>query len=450
MVLVLVACVCLDPLGAFSAGWEVITSEDGLCAGDWVDCILADSAGNVWLGVHYNGESPPGCEGWGLCRFDGVGFEHLAGGIAPKNVRGIAEGQDGCIYAIGGGPLLMASLCRFDGTEWNRVLHPSGDIGVCVADGRDGSIWYGFMWSGIGRYWPGESRWSEVWSEGPVGSFTTANLGDLIVRRDGTAWFMGCMGPKYEVWTIAVDGEGHVLGEWRGWYGVALAEDASGRLWAGGGGLWVFDEDARVFREVRIPGVEADERCVWDIAAREDGSGLAVCGPFGVGLLTQEGWQVYREGCDFPAGGATAVAIDRAGNIWASVRGGVALLPARLPVLEALHISVDADKPRYAPGEELVLTVSCEALFRATVDFYIAVETPDGALAFLPGLGCSARPALRGLFFREADGLRGYELLRLRLVDLRPGKYRFHAACTCAGKSTLASNIASCEWEFEK
>jgi len=84
-----------------------------------------------------------------------------------------------------------------------------------------------------------------------------------------------------------------------------------------------------------------------------------------------------------------------------------------------------------------------------TVDLYVAIETPDGELLFYPGFGTSWSCFLPGLHIEAETAVENYQLFSLTVPDLPAGIYRWFAACTDAGTMDFASNIASCEWQFE-
>ncbi len=115
-----------------------------------------------------------------------------------------------------------------------------------------------------------------------------------------------------------------------------------------------------------------------------------------------------------------------------------------------IFLDIATNETNYSSGDSMTLSIDLVAKSEArTVDFYIALEMPSEELLFYPSFGMSMTPFLSNLDIPAYRCLR-YEPFSLTLPDLPAGTYRWFAACTHAGTTDFASNIASCEWQFTK
>ena len=179
----------------------------------------------------------------------------------------------------------------------------------------------------------------------------------------------------------------------------------------------------------------------------------------GIFTFDGKGWERY----DVPEDGILSrvkdVLIDSKGVIWVGMcgspspedemPGGVWVLRRSLPALP-MFLGVKTDASQYVPGG--VMRVSLDLVGEGearTVDLYVALETPSGELLFYPMFGTAMAPFLAGIEIPADTHIEDYELFSLTLPDVPAGTYRWYAACTHAGSMDFASNIASCEWQFE-
>jgi len=139
------------------------------------------------------------------------------------------------------------------------------------------------------------------------------------------------------------------------------------------------------------------------------------------------------------------------GDVWfASTGAGVGVLrgwhkPADIPVF----IGVETDRGEYSAGDTMRVLLDMPRAPDGAVDLYVALQTAWGDLLFYPAWGSLLEPFLSGLNIPAGTHLEDYELFSLTLPELCEGAYCWYAALAHAGSMDFASNIASCEWQFE-
>ncbi|MBN2208430.1 MAG: hypothetical protein JW759_03955 [Candidatus Coatesbacteria bacterium] len=116
-----------------------------------------------------------------------------------------------------------------------------------------------------------------------------------------------------------------------------------------------------------------------------------------------------------------------------------------------MFLGVETDAARYKFEETMRLAVDLVADGKArTVDLYVALEMAGGAVYFYPSWSGLAEPFLTGIHIPPQAHIEDCPLFTITLPDLPAGTYRWYAACTHAGTTEFASNIASSEWKFSK
>ena len=175
----------------------------------------------------------------------------------------------------------------------------------------------------------------------------------------------------------------------------------------------------------------------------------------GCGIFIYDGarWEYHEAPFSGPgiSDAIFTVMADRKDDIWMGTgRKGLGLwVLHRNPGQPTVQVGISVDKAQYAANDVMraYLDVTCSESH--TVDLYVAVQLPAGDLLFYPNLGSSWFPFWTGLLLLAGTEVPGYELFTLTLPELPAGTYRWFAACTHAGSMDLASNIASCDWQFE-
>ena len=158
--------------------WTIFRPEDGL-AHSWIQSILEDREGAIWIGT----------AGGGVSRYDGKGWTTFTeeDGLASNraSLGNSIQDQEGNIWicTAGGG------VSRYDGEGWTTLTEKdglaNGEVWGIVQD-RDGYLWFGTA-SGLSRYDP-ESGGS------PFTTFTTADgltspwILSLFLDREGNLW----------------------------------------------------------------------------------------------------------------------------------------------------------------------------------------------------------------------------------------------------------------------
>ena len=469
-------------LASFSLAytWEILTEEDGLI-NDLVLPVFGSRDGSVWIG----------CFGEGVCRYrDGqiTSWPDPGDGSVPVDVRDFCEDGQGTLWCI----TFMDGCWFYQNGLWHRerrfeykwprmgAVPPRAYCGDTIQLGPDGRLWGAF---GAGIMWfdpvTGESQ--KVW-ETPrryEWDFYYCPEKMLVSTSDGI-WFES----GHEI--LQIDYTGHLLSTNLGFdqqgYDEAwgmFAEDPSGELWFCGAVVRsMFDALTGLFRlgaggwaQVEPPGGFVDGSTPIHIAPNGELICFGACFAPGrsSGLWTYNGsdWSLYDcplypSRCYYPR----SVAVDTCGNIWVPVGvgprfftrqgAGVAVCwrgrsdgpAAKLRLVSAM--AGEVPRFRFRQAERIEVQVDATTYLTTTVDCYLALQVPSGELLFWPELSDSAAAFMRAVHLSAGKQVDGLALLSLTLPDLPQGRYCWYAALTYTGTMDLASNIASCEWEFEK
>jgi len=124
------------------------------------------------------------------------------------------------------------------------------------------------------------------------------------------------------------------------------------------------------------------------------------------------------------------------------MRGGTQAWPPVYIEIRPVHDPGDPDKRAFIMADiwfEMDLKL----------DFYLAVEDARGNLLFAPDFTPEMSPMAQSFDVAIGTVVENYPLLGLDLSGVPAGTYRWFAACTYTGTMEFASNIASCEWQFE-
>ena len=115
-----------------------------------------------------------------------------------------------------------------------------------------------------------------------------------------------------------------------------------------------------------------------------------------------------------------------------------------------VQIWLDDRHAVYGRGDTQLLSVSFgnEGLAK-TLDLYVALQTPDGRLLFVPTFSPTLSPCVDDLRLRAATSLGPVPLLHKSFGSFEPGRYRWLAALTDPDSVSLLSSVAEIEWELE-
>jgi ligand-binding sensor domain-containing protein/signal transduction histidine kinase len=254
-------------------------TADGL-PHDRIKSILRDSRGFLWF-----------CTVEGLARFDGDRFTRYTvdDGLPNQSVNDIIEGSPGTYWIAPNG----GGLSRFDADRARFTTIPLSEgflpnrVNAVQLD-RKGRVWAG---TDDGLFWiDGRSS-----SPAPRREQLPAGAGSSILRlltgRDGSLWIVTgrallCRTPAGDYLAYTVTDEAGIV--------QAIAEDSSGRIWAGGTkGLLAF----------RPPPMAAAARGSFTLALRHSGN----------------------EGAIDPAPG-TAIVVDSVGPVGALLSGSTGVI----------------------------------------------------------------------------------------------------------------------------
>ncbi len=182
--------------------------------------------------------------------------------------------------------LFDGALWLFEAGRWRRFEWPYETPAGLVADPERGGVWAGV---------PG--------------------LGLVHVSADAVRLYH----PRDQMYALPVE-RGYTpirLGQpGQGWLAVAsLAETTDGRIWAGtdGGGLWVFDEDEKVWQPTELTQAFVDV-----LLADPDGGLWLGTRDSGVAHYDgKDGWQWWRTYTGLASDVINALALDQQGRLWA-------------------------------------------------------------------------------------------------------------------------------------
>ena len=287
--------------------------------GDWVNAIVEERAGVVWIGRSQieDGKGP-------LCRITDKTVECFgeAEGVGIDAATRLVEDNSGNFW-IGG----TAGLCRWkpgsSQTYFAKQLKESHVlIGVeALAAEKNGELWAGIERSGtsleLQHYLQGE--WSGTKLPGLSG--TESDISTMYVDRDGTLWIGTGDKGIYRVRGKSVDHFGSTDG---------LSSDAVARFFEDSEGtLWVAtSKGVDSFRDLRVASFSIREGLTADsvstVLAGRDGE-LWIGNSGALDVLRGDTFSAIRERHGLPGRNVTTMLEDRAGRLWVGVDGGLAI-----------------------------------------------------------------------------------------------------------------------------
>ena len=432
--------------------WDYYTTKDGLISND-VSSLYRAEDGTIWIGMQNDA---------GLNQYvDGNLLTwNSEDPWVPTGVSGICEDYLGRVWACSyeKGAVYMDHGAWHKGfyLSWYPALDPP-DLLVCAGGGidcvADGSLWAGFN-AGIMRYDPMTGEGRQVGPTPPI----NAEIRLIFVDADGYVWYS-----LLDCGLVRMDQDGSVVRVYPNMEG-RVCQSPDGTIWLGRCRLIKDDPSwygvARLERDdfvsVSPPAGTFPAEPQFPIAVGKRGEIVAGTEyPVCYGVFTYDGaeWRYYEAPFASDSHSCTmyAVTVDNNDDIWVGTdqaRAGLWVLH-RNPGQPTVQVGISVDKARYAANDDMRVYLNVASEERETVDLYIAVQLPSGDLLFYPNLASSWFPYWPGLLLPAGTDVQGYELFSLTLPDLPAGTYRWYAACTHAGTTDFASNIASCEWQFE-
>jgi len=430
--------------------WQNLTQEDGLIS-NRAHSLSESADGSVWIGTFGVGLNQY-IEGELLTWDEGTSW-------LPDDIMGICEDAQGAIWCLS-----YHEGCGFlESGMWHEgfTLDWDGVPGVQLAQGGiacgpDGRLWAGFA-EGIKWYDPQTGEGQKVWTSPRYSHIDFWGAPHfLYVTSAGRIWFcskeLDGQDNLYEM-----DDTGSILRVFPGLWGT-VAEAPDGTIWYG---------DQHDWSNLGIMRLEGDE---FVYAGPPEGypasvvrgpisiseTGELVCNGYDpeawavISTFDGESWQPYP--CPFK--GAISIRgliIDRHGDIWLANRFAGVWVLHRDESAREISLDIATNESSYSCGDLMAVSIDLvsDGDDGRTVDFYVALQMPSGELLFYPSFGTEMTPFVSGVQIPSGTHLENHELFTITLPDLPEGTYRWHAACTRAGTMDFASNIASCEWQFE-
>lgn len=451
--------VCIIALATAASAevtWDRFTTEDGLLDKN-VFSLFAAKDGSIWIGTG----------GRGLSQYVNGGFLTWDTGAdwVPNVTFDICQDQTGRIWASS----YYEGCVYLDEAGWQEGFSlpwetAPGRFEMWAKSGLelapDGRIWAGFS-GGIMWLDPISKERRTAWQTPPPSGSPVywPDPGQILLDLNGDIWFRSGMD------TLEIDQNGNTLRTFCGKDTSALAEGLDGTIYIATG-YYTADFDVQKLESGEFVSVSPPPGAFpskpW--SPLEIGNqGALLAGSYGSessGLFTFDGISWEYDESPYPSPGIPcpidAIEEREDGEIWLGVitngdkaDGGIWVLH-RGPGLPPILLGLATDKTEYHASDPMSVLLDFESEVERTVDFYVAVELPSGALCFYPSLGTSWAPFLSGLRVFPDTDLHDYSLFTETLSGLSAGTYRWYAVCTDAGTLDFGSNIGCCEWEFVK
>ena len=394
---------------------------------------------------------------WEVYEVEPVGFIMTDMAIDDAGIVYVCKCDVGVCYLLDGSFHQVPEL---------RLSRPSS-----LAYAADGSLWAGGayqfgMYGYAVRYvfpegWPyvtfgGEVTWlDECWNPEPAPDDAAMAF---AFAPDGRVWFASCRGLAVRV-NREYDGTDTFLS------GGNCQNDIGVMPW---GEMWITSDTVYHYQPDILRSVDGEKWSPFDHPHIEGKTGSALCVTvegdrglwFSSGAPDREEprlgggafWYDHSDWrwIDFGQNVPVDIAVDPAtSDVWFItgdavyvMRGGPEAWP---PVWIELEVGVD----EAGGAEAFSLLGSAEFQMDLNLDLYVAVQLPGGDLLFAPDWSPTISPLVPGLEVPIGLNIEDMPLVTVDTAGMPAGTYRWFAACTHAGTSDFASNIASCEWQFE-
>ena len=416
--------------------------------------VLIDDNGTKWFAAR-----------WGLYiwRFDESGsmkYEIPMG----EQVMDMALDTDGHPWVA---TFLGYELYYLEGSRFHSLLlPPTFSFPLALTFDCSGHLWVGGWNDGawIARYdgepdqWDDWAVWAAHWPNEPdwaPQAFATA--------PDGRVWFVttgyGGRGSRLcgsvQNYAGAIDFAKFIPEPKRNYVDLAISDTA--RVW-----LISNDYNPATGGNTRPVLVYSDDMLNWSVLEYPDlpcllytETSLAAVGGEGMWLgLNQGGFWYDNSDWRWIDIGVPVndIAVDPTdGDVWFGTNDGVYVMRGGPEAWPPVWIELEAAQLAHPDGAtpSLLLLGSAEFQMDLRLDLYVALELPDGTLLFAPSWTPSMAPLVSGLEVPIGLNIEDLPLVTLDTAGVPAGRYRWFAACTHAGSMEFASNIASCEWQFE-
>lgn len=301
--------------GLLTAPVEYITKGygDSYISGSSVRCMVADSYGNVWLGLYGEGVdlltfSQP--------QFNQTGYKpyDTAAGLTTKSVLSLCLDKKGNIYVgtDGGGVNILDKTGRRTGVI---PVGKNGSVQAALRDSKD-RLWFGCFNDGAYIYTGGRLERTHAIKE-------HTDVRAFYEDKDGSMWIATSSG------IYVTDGDGQSV---KRHYDVpgnlvrSIVRDGNGRIWVAtfGNGLLIYSPGMKLLESYNT-GKGFTSNTVNQIMRGSDGR-MWVCTAEGlVSFAAGAGgkYTAYGSGNNLANLHIRSVAEDRHGNIWVSTNKGV-------------------------------------------------------------------------------------------------------------------------------
>ena len=416
---------------------DVYDESDGLCDGR-VTKIAIDKDGVKWFGT------------WGgqVCRFDDENWEtfEVDPHSSPSWVIDMALDTAGRVWVatVSGNVFYYFEDGEFHGLD----AHPMIDAGTALLFAPSGDLYAGGMdfWcqEWVGRYnlsegwrfwleWGGDAMRSPIaFDVDPDGSICFATRWQQVYRltERGNNW-QNFQAPDGDNADIGISDYGRV------WLIRAYEETADIPI-------IVYTDEGERWSQMKYPQIN------WKT---DGGSSIEIAPDKGIwfGMTGGAFWFDHEEWRWIDVGKPADIVVDQSnGDVWFATWPGVAVMrggpDAWPPVYIEIRLIQDTANPKRTAS--IMADVSFEMDLR--LDFYLAVEDAQGNLLFAPDFSPEMAPMAQSFDVAIGTVVENYPLLELDLSRVPGGTYRWHAACIHTGTMEFASNIASCEWQFNR
>ena len=307
--------------------WTTYTTEDGLTS-NWVEVIATDQAGQSWFGAQN-----------GLSKFDGQTWDTT---LRRDPIDALAVDALGNLWV---GQIGEKGVSIFNGRRWRT--HPVADgpshLGSAIAVDDKGQVWVGSGSNTFGGRGNGGislfdgQNWRTLPPAGPADNTINA----LATDQDGSIWLGSRAGLSQfadqslqaESEPAAPDDQNSVWhsypreGEFPANHISTLAIDQTGRVWAGGNEVSVFDgqtwrsyttADGLLEGEVQAMVIDKVGRKWFALAGRPRQSG-------GVSVLADTTWTSYTMEDGLVSNHVLTLAIDDMDRKWFGTNAGVSV-----------------------------------------------------------------------------------------------------------------------------
>ena len=231
-----------------------IISEDGMChtessyapEGHSICSLLRDRTGNIWIGTFYSGAY--------ICEVENNPFKSILppSDISIRLINAMIEDKRGDIWVITD----HYGVFRIDNKSGKyHLIHDTADKKLKTAwydRGKD-ILWLGDYFGGLYSYNISDREWRTYRFRNEKGSAPAHSIYDITVM-DGQMY----IGTDNGVYRFNPKEEQDISEHLKGYESMVftMASGTDGRLWIGGKGLWIYDEEEGMLHEERLGDIQ--------------------------------------------------------------------------------------------------------------------------------------------------------------------------------------------------